>query len=173
MVKVRYCYSPAALRCKMLECDYVKKMGILIKTFTAFYLALLVLLPANGIYAATGTASNVKVARAQFTTAIKNREPVDQVVLLGNDVPEVYYFTDLRHLNGKTITHRWEFNGDVVKDIPLKVEGPRWRTQSRMLLDPKMLGKWTVLVLDQTGLVLKATMFEYVPAGLARENPPQ
>jgi len=149
-------------------------MEKLIKTFIAFYLALLVLLPANGIYAATGTASQDKVvARAQFTTAIKNREPIDHVVLLGNDVPEVYYFTDLRHLHGKTITHRWEFNGDVVKDIPLKVEGPRWRTQSRMLLDPKMLGKWTVLVLDQTGLVLKATMFEYVPAELARENPSQ
>ena len=159
MVKIRYFSSPADLLCKMPKCDYVNKMGILVKTFTAFYLALLVLLPANGIYAATGTASKVKVTRAQFTTAIKNREPVDQVVLLGNDVPEVYYFTDLRHLNGKTITHRWEFNGDVVKDIPLNVEGPRWRTQSRMLLDPKMLGKRPVLVRDQTGLVLKTTIF--------------
>jgi len=143
------------------------------KIFSIFYLALSALLAASGLNAATDTSSLAKVARAQFTTAINNHEPVDHVVLLGNDVPEIYYFTDLRHLNGQTVIHRWEYKGNVVKDIPLKVGGPRWRSQSRMLLDPKMLGKWTVLVLDETGLVLKATMFEYVPAGLARDNPPR
>ncbi len=110
------------------------------------------------------------VARAQFTTSIINKEPVDQVVLLGNDITQVYYFTDLRHLFGKTITHRWEYQGDIVADIPIEVEGPRWRTDSRMILDSSMLGKWTVLVMDDSGWVLKATTFEYVPAELAREN---
>ncbi|NOX42446.1 MAG: DUF2914 domain-containing protein [Gammaproteobacteria bacterium] len=113
------------------------------------------------------------VARAQFTTLIINKEPVDQVVLLGNDVTQVHYFTDLRHLTGQTITHRWEYNGDIVSDVSILVEGPRWRTYSRMILDPSLLGKWTALVVDESGWVLKATMFEYVPAQLAREKVPQ
>ena len=109
-----------------------------------------------------------EVARAQFTTQIKeNREPADEVVLLGNSVKEVYYFTDLRNLSGKTIKHRWEYNGDVVAEFPIRVTGPRARVFSKMSLDGK-LGKWTALVVDHRGWVLKATQFESVPAELAR-----
>lgn len=125
---------------------------------------------ANTVVVASANKPTGSVARAQFTTLIVNKDPVDQVVLLGNDITQVYYFTDLRNLSGKTITHRWEYRGDIVADIVIEVEGPRWRTDSRMILDSSMLGKWTVLVMDDSGWVLKATTFEYVPAELAREN---
>lgn len=117
---------------------------------------------------AVGVSENV--SRAQFTTAIKNREPVDLVVLLENDVSEVFYFTDLRQLSGQTITHRWEYNGKVVAEVPFKVTGRRYRMHTKVALDPKKLGKWTALVIDQAGWVLKASMFEVVPAGLPRDK---
>jgi len=135
-------------------------------TRKAVIICLALLLFAN--IAVTVAKPLASVARAQFTTGIHGKEPTDQVVLLGNDITEIYYFTDLRHLSGQTITHRWEYDGETVSDVPIKVKGPRWRTDSRMILDPSLLGRWTVLVLDQSGWVLKATTFEYVPAGLAR-----
>ena len=71
------------------------------------------------------------VARAQFATAISNREPVDDVVLLASPVNKVYFFTDLRHLQERTVTHRWKFNGRVVSIVPFDVKGPRWRVFSK------------------------------------------
>ncbi|MEW8239177.1 MAG: hypothetical protein AB2727_13375, partial [Candidatus Thiodiazotropha taylori] len=54
------------------------------------------------------------VARAVFTTAVINREPVDQVVSLDENATEVSFFTDLRNLQGRTVIHRWEFEGEVI-----------------------------------------------------------
>lgn len=117
----------------------------------------------------SATTLKPEVARAQFTTHIKeNREPADNVVLLGNSVKEVFYFTDLRNLSGKTVKHRWEHNGEVIAEFPLKVKVPRARMHSSLTLDKKKLGKYTALVVDESGWVLKATQFEYIPAALAR-----
>ena len=46
------------------------------------------------------------VSRAMFTTSIDNREPVDQVLLYSNTNNTIYFFTDLRHLEGEKIIHR-------------------------------------------------------------------
>jgi hypothetical protein len=105
--------------------------------------------------------SDGSVARAAFTTAIVDREPADQVVTLDNSVTKVFFFTDLRHLEGRTVTHRWEYNGQVVSEVPFEVGGPRWRVNSFKELDPTMLGKWTVLVVDQSGWPLYAADFLY------------
>ena len=72
------------------------------------------------------------------------------------------------NLTCKNVRHRWGFKGDVVAEFPIKVTGPRARVFSKMSLEGKKLGKWTALVVDQRGWVLKATEFEYVPAELAR-----
>lgn len=104
------------------------------------------------------------VARASFTTEIVAREPVDQVVTLPNSYSEVYYFTDLRNLEGRTITHQWEFEGQVISKVNFEVAGPRWRVHSKKTLDPSMTGKWTVMVLDESGWPLHASMFQYEEA---------
>ncbi len=104
------------------------------------------------------------VERAQFTHGIENREPVDDIVLLENNETEIYYFTDLRKLTGRTVTHRWEYEGRVMAEIPFKVGGPRWRVYSKKTLLPTQLGKWTVVVVDESGWPLHATVFRYVEA---------
>lgn len=101
------------------------------------------------------------VARAQFTTAIVDREPLDQVVKLDTQTTRVFFFTDLRHLQGRTVTHRWEFAGQIVSEVDFKVGGPRWRVYSAKSLKPDETGKWTVFVVDETGWPLHATIFEY------------
>jgi hypothetical protein len=105
---------------------------------------------------------NGHVARAMFTTRIENREPVDKVLILENNHRVVYFFTDLRNLQGHAITHRWEYNGKVVMQKIFKpAKGPRWRLFSKKELDPAMTGDWTVVVTDEKDCPLKAVVFKY------------
>lgn len=101
------------------------------------------------------------VARALFTTDVINREPVDQVLIIGNDVANLYFFTDLRHLQGQTVTHRWEYQGKVVSSKSFDVKGPRWRVYSKADLQPHQTGRWTVVVMDERNWPLTAAIFEY------------
>ncbi|VAW82998.1 hypothetical protein MNBD_GAMMA13-1248 [hydrothermal vent metagenome] len=102
------------------------------------------------------------VARAQFSTGISDREPVDDVVLLAPPVRDVYFFTDLRHLEERIVTHRWKFNGSVVSVVPFKVKGPRWRVYSKVEVEPNQLGEWSVTVVDESGWPLHTELFRYV-----------
>lgn len=102
-----------------------------------------------------------QVARAQFTSAIRDREPVDQLVVASPLISEVYFFTDLRHLEGRTVTHRWEYEGRVVSQVPFKVGGPRWRVNSKKEIEPDQVGEWVVTVIDESGWPLYSEMFRY------------
>lgn len=104
---------------------------------------------------------NASVARAIFTTAVVDREPVDDLTSLPVDRDEVYFFTDLRGLEGRTVTHRWEYGGQVVSEVPFEVGGPRWRVYSKKSLKAAQAGEWTVMVLDESGWPLEAGMFLY------------
>jgi hypothetical protein len=99
------------------------------------------------------------VARAIFTTEVIDREPVDQLVSVGPEREEIFFFSDLRNLQGRTVKHRWEFEGQFMGEIEFKVGGPRWRVYSKKTLNPDAYGKWTVLVLDQSGWPLHASIF--------------
>jgi len=102
-------------------------------------------------------ASNV--ARAMFTTKIVDREPVDRVLVLNNKSSEIYFFTDLRHFEGQTITHKWLYDSNVQSVVNFKVKGPRWRVYSRKDIAPDKVGKWTVIIQDESGRSLKASVF--------------
>lgn len=102
-----------------------------------------------------------QVLRAQFTTAVEDREPVDQVLILHEPVRQVYFFTELRHLEGRTITHRWEFEGQLVSQKSFDVGGPRWRVFSSKALQPGQYGEWSVTVVDQSGWPLYTGIFHY------------
>lgn len=118
--------------------------------------------------AATGDeayAPRGSVARTAFTTRIEDREPVDNLVRVPNSVDRIYFFSDLRGLDGEIITHRWEYDGQVMAEVKFRVGGgPRWRVYSSKNLLPEWTGKWTVVVLDESGWPLKASMFEYFDA---------
>ena len=102
-------------------------------------------------------AGKQRVARGIFSTNIVDREPVDQVLILSNTVDQVYFFTDLRHYQGQTITHRWEYEGKMVTEKTFEVGGPRWRVYSQNDLNPAMTGTWTVVVSDGRGWPIYAS----------------
>ena len=108
------------------------------------------------------------VSRAIFSTAIEDREPVNQVLILANTTNTVYFFTDLRHLENQNVIHRWEYEGKVVTSKTFKVGGPRWRVYSKKFIPSENVGTWTVVVTTEDGLPLKASMFKYVDGDNSR-----
>jgi hypothetical protein len=122
---------------------------------------------------AEAPASDARVSRSTLTTAVIDREPQDSVETLSNDNVEILYFTEVRDATGETITHRWEWMGRVMAEVPFAVRGPRWRVYSSKALDPSWLGEWTVTAVDSTGRVLSRETFVYneVPATPAAPAP--
>ena len=112
------------------------------------------------------------VTRSVFTTAIDNREPVDQVGQLTNDHTLINFFTEIRGMEGHAITHRWEKDGEVQADVTFNVGGNRWRVWSSKNLQPGWLGNWQVSVVDEGGNVLAQESFAYIPAVDASEQTP-
>ncbi len=102
-----------------------------------------------------------RVARSTLTTAVVDREPQDTVETLTNDNVQILYFTEVLDATGDTITHRWEWMGRVVAEVPFAVRGPRWRIHSSKNLDPSWLGEWTVTAVDSSGRVLSQDHFTF------------
>lgn len=108
--------------------------------------------------------SAAAVARAQFASAIQDREPVDKLDALTNDVERVFFFTELRGLGGQRVTHRWEHGGKVMGEVAYEVGGDRWRVWSSKQLDPSWTGEWKVSVIDAGGATLATETLSYDPA---------
>jgi len=134
------------------------------KNIAAILLACLALLGANA-QAETG------VSRTAFTTAIENKEPVSSLQEVSSDVRRIYFFTELKGLNGHTIFHRWEYNGQVLAEISFQVGGDRWRTWSSKNMLASWLGKWQVSVLDEGGNIIEQSSFEYIHAVTEKTEP--
>lgn len=107
------------------------------------------------------TAQDGTVARAQFTSGILDREPVDSMMTLDSQTDRVFFFTELRNMEGRTVVHRWELNGEVMAAVTFDVRGPRWRIYSSKELLPEWTGAWQVSVVDETGTVLDSEMLNY------------
>jgi len=104
------------------------------------------------------------VRRSHFTSDISQHEPVDHLLSLANDHESVYFFTDLRNLEGQTITHRWEYNNQVLAEVTFNVQGPRWRVWSKKTLLPDWLGEIQVNVVDEQDRILAAGVLTYTEA---------
>lgn len=111
---------------------------------------------------AAGGAASPKVAMAQFTTAVENREPVDSISFLSTALDKIVFFTDLRDLAGETITHRWEYKGKTMAEVRFEVGAARWRIWSSKRLMPAWVGEWTASIVREDGEVLAQVGFDYI-----------
>lgn len=112
----------------------------------------------SGNMEATSMAS---VTRAQFTTNVIDREPVDEITILTNDNNKIYFFSEQQHMTGQIIKHRWEYNNKVMAEIEFGIGGPHWRVYSSKTLLPEWLGEWKVSVVDKDGDVIAQETFTY------------
>lgn len=112
------------------------------------------------------------VARATLTSEIMDREPADNLATLSNDQNHIYYFTEIRNMPGGSVTHRWEYNGEVMAEVPFNIGGSRWRIYSSKNLDPQWLGEWKVSTVDANGSIMSVNTFTYTEmASAATEQP--
>jgi len=109
-------------------------------------------------------AHSAGISRSAFTTEIVDKEPLTELKQISVDVTRAYFFTEITGLNGHTITHRWEYNGQVMAEVSFQVNANRWRTWSSKNLLSSWVGKWQVSVLDEGGNVIDQSEFEYVVA---------
>ncbi len=120
--------------------------------------------PAAAPAAQAQSKSTGTVARAQFTSAVQDREPVDKLSNLPNDQNRVYFFTEIKDAPNQKVTHRWEYNGKVVSETSFDIGGSRWRVFSNKTLEPSQTGVWKVTVVDEAGGTLGASTFTYEAA---------
>ncbi len=109
---------------------------------------LAILLPAQAF------AQEATVARAQFTTGIDNREPVDAIESRAVSMAKIYFFTEFQGMEGQTIIHRWKYMGETKAELTFNVRGWRWRVYSSKNMIPEWTADWTVDVVDSDGNVL-------------------
>lgn len=132
--------------------------------------------------AAAASASAGSVARAQITTAVVGREPQDSVDRISGDVDSLAYFTELVGLEGHTVSHVWEHQGNEMARVSFEVGGARWRVHSTKRFDSSWVGAWRVTVVDQNGEELRSDHFYYAeedaaaatasPAAASDDAPP-
>ena len=121
----------------------------------ALALALVVLAPLPVLSA------EAEVSRAQFTTAVLDREPIDELATLSTDANKVFFFSELRNMDGATVTHRWTLNGTVMAEISFNVRASRWRVYSNKALQPEWRGDWVVEIVDDKGTVIASRTVAY------------
>lgn len=94
------------------------------------------------------------VARAQFTSAVRQHEPVDDITTLAGGAHQVYYFVDLRQMTGQAVTLVWRYRGAVVSTRTFHVRGPRWRVFTRVVPESAQQGEWNAEVVNGAGVTL-------------------
>ncbi len=105
-------------------------------------------------------ASELKIEQAVIAKDVQNREPVEPGDKFSADVGKVYCFNRISGAKGETeIKHVWYMGDKVVSEIPLKINGPTWRTWSYKTIDKTMIGAWKVEVKDSDGKVLTTIAF--------------
>ena len=105
------------------------------------------------------------VTRAMFTTEIKQKEPVNDALIIENKVKNIYFFSEVEGMQGKTVIHRWEHRGETVFEKKFKVTRRLEKLVSNFKLNPEKTGEWMVVITDETAWPIKAVMFKYVKKG--------
>lgn len=101
------------------------------------------------------------VVRDIVTTEILDREPVNDGAAFSPSMGSVYYFTEVKGAHAPTqITHIWYYEGEQMAQVPLSVDGPRWRTWSSKQILQDWTGSWRVEAVDADGNVLSSQTFE-------------
>ncbi len=95
------------------------------------------------------------ISRAQFTSAVLDREPVDEITSIDSSTGSVFFFTEFRNFEGTSASHRWVYNGEVKFELSFKIRGSRWRVYSQKTLPKEWLGDWRVEVVSEDGTVLE------------------
>ena len=101
------------------------------------------------------TCEDISVPRARFAMAVADREPVGPVpVATPTDHNALFFFIEIKNGAGRTMTHQWFYDGELVAETHLAIGANRWRSWSRKYLGKRRSGEWRVLVKTTDGCAL-------------------
>lgn len=107
--------------------------------------------------------NNKVVARSRLTSDIKKNEPIDTLKLplkIGNnETLWIYYFAELKGMEGKAIYHEWWLNGNLVSRKKVNITDDPWRTASKQLITYTTNNDWIVKVVDESRNTLSEKSF--------------
>ncbi len=102
------------------------------------------------------------IQRAQLTTSIKDREPVDDISshVTGS---KVMFYNELVALPDKFITHEWYYEGELQSSVNLEINALSsiWRTWSSKRFRETDIGNWFILVRGEQGQILYRLDFNF------------
>lgn len=105
------------------------------------------------------TAPHGSVARMRLAQRMQGLEPGPAVALPVRLGRTIYFFTELKGLAGRPISHRWRWEGRVVQERAVWPASPAWRAYTAKAIDRP--GAWQVAVIDTaTGAVLAEQRFD-------------
>lgn len=102
--------------------------------------------------------------RAQFTSGIEDREPVDKLEKITKEEEgRIRFFSEITGQNGNTVYHVWK-NGDVeIFRIPFAVGSNKWRVNSNVSMWHYAVGDVALVeIQDEDGNVLDSYSVEVV-----------
>jgi hypothetical protein len=101
--------------------------------------------------------------RTQLTSGLADMEPTDELVspimVAPGGTRRVYFFTEARGLFGSRVTHRWQFEGTTLTQLPFVVAGDPWPIYSSKDIPADQAGDWEVSILGEDGTVLASESF--------------
>lgn len=114
-----------------------------------------------------------RVVRAALTGTPRKHQPVQELTgeLPASDVTKrFYFFTEVREVTSRLFTHRWEYRGKVVAQIPFSPSGKNWSGSSSKQIPTHMQGAWRVVLADEHGSELESVIFIYGKELTAAQN---
>ncbi|TMP28708.1 hypothetical protein CWB99_10745 [Pseudoalteromonas rubra] len=105
------------------------------------------------------------VSRAVLTTEVVDREPVN---VLKDSVEQsafsekLYFFTEVRGLQGQTIRHLWFHQDQLMAEIELPISAYRHRTYSSKNIMPSQSGQWRIEAITADDRLLAQKTFRII-----------
>ena len=114
----------------------------------------------RGLTKAAVLGANPRVVRDVLATEVTDREPAEAVLPIPAEIGRLYYFTEVVEAGSpQEILHVWTWQDRDVGEIPLKVQGRRFRTWSYKTIPPTWTGQWRVEARTPEGAVLSSESF--------------
>ena len=112
----------------------------------------------------TTHASDNGVTQAVITTGVTSgAEPqTSNLSVIDYRVGTVTFYTEINGLQGKTVTHRWYYDGQEMSSITIQLGSNQSINWSRSTIAPSQLGSWEARVVDERGRVLASRSFSVV-----------
>jgi hypothetical protein len=106
---------------------------------------------------------HLNVVRAQLTSGIQQREPVDnidQISLAQKASRPIFFFLHLQGFKNEKVIVEWFYQDKRIAKVTLQTGGDDWRTYSSKMLNKARLGLWRVVAIDQSGNLLAERSFK-------------